>query len=264
MRAFAAAWPDWPSFQRVVGKIPWGHNLELLDGLKDTDERLWYAEKAYEHGWARSVLAHHIDTKLHLRQGAATTNFSHALPSPDSDLAQQLLKDPYHFEFLGITDEAAEREIESALMTHVQRFLLELGRGFAFVGRQYLLAVGGEDFFIDLLFFHIPTKRYVVIELKRTGFAPEAIGKLNFYVNVIDDQLCNDGDNRTIGLLLCKDRNEVVVRYALSGFSTPLAVAGYRLADLPPEAQAALPQEAGLIEAVDAAVDAFEQEHGED
>ena len=145
MRAFRLAWPDIEVVQRVVAQLPWGHNVELLDGLKDTDERLWYAERAYEHGWARSVLSHHIETKLRLWQGAATTNFDRALPAPESDLVRQLLKDPYHLEFLDVTEEAAERDIESALMRHVQRFLLELGRGFAFVGRQYLLDVGGDE-----------------------------------------------------------------------------------------------------------------------
>jgi predicted nuclease of restriction endonuclease-like (RecB) superfamily len=257
MRAFALAWPDEPSFQRLVGKMPWGHNIELLDRLNDREVRSWYARHAIEHGWSRAVLIHQIMSKLHLRAGAASSNFAAVMPAAESELMQQVTKDPYNFEFLGISAEIAERELEEALLAHVQRFLLELGQGFAFVGRQYSLVVGEQDFFIDLLFFHIPTKRYVVLELKRTGFTPEAIGKLNFYVNVIDDRLRSDGENATIGLLLCTSRDEHVVRYSLSGVSTPLAVAGYTLGELPAEVRDAVPAEAGLIHTVEAAIDEY-------
>lgn len=257
MRALAAAWPDVELFQRSVGQLPWGHNIELLDRLDTAEDRLWYGARALEHGWSRVVLAHQIMSRLHLRSGRATTNFDRVLPTPESELMQQLTKDPYHLGFLGLAEVASERTLEAALVAQVQRFLLELGLGFAFVGRQHHLDVDGEDFFVDLLFFHIPTKRYVVIELKRTEFTPEAIGKLHFYVNVVDDRLRGDGENATIGLLLCTGRNESVVRYTLSGISTPMAVAGYRLNDLPVDALAAVPAEGGLIAAVEAALDDY-------
>jgi predicted nuclease of restriction endonuclease-like (RecB) superfamily len=255
MRRFAEAWPDGPIGQRVVDQLPWGHNIELLTGLSEPAERLWYGEQGLAHGWSRDVLGIQISSKLHLRAGAASTNFAATLPAAESDLVRQLIKDPYHLEFLDVVEEASERNLERALIAQVERFLLELGRGFAFVGRQYRLGVGGEEFFLDLLFFHIPTRRYIALELKRRSFTPEAVGKLNFYVNVVDDLLRRDGENPTIGLLLCRTRNDVVVRYALSGVATPVAIAGYRLAERPPEAREALPGEADLVEAVEASLD---------
>jgi len=257
MRAFAVAWPNETSFQRLVGKIPWGHNLELIDRLDNADERNWYAQRALEHGWSRAVLTHQIMSKLHLRSGVAVSNFAAVLPAAESELMQQATKDPYNFEFLGLSEQIIERELEEALLAHVQRFLIELGAGFAFVGRQYALVVGSQDFFIDLLFFHIPTKRYVVLELKRSPFTPEAIGKLNFYVNVIDDQLRRGDERATVGLLLCTNRDDHVVRYALSGMSTPLAVAGYTLGELPGEVREAVPAEAALLNTVEAVLDEF-------
>jgi hypothetical protein len=179
------------------------------------------------------------------------------LPPSESELVQQLIKDPHHLDFLDLSVEATERMLENSLIAQVERFLLELGQGFAFVGRQYALRVGDDDVFIDLLFFHIPTKRYVVVELKRSAFAftPAAVGKLNFYVNVVDDQLRTDGESGTIGLLLCRTRSDVVVRCALSGVATPMAVAGYTLADLPSDARSALPIERLLIDVAAAAAD---------
>lgn len=257
MRTFAEAWPADSIGQRTVAQLPWGHNIDLLDRLDTVEERLWYASRAIERGWSRAVLTHQIMSKLHLRAGQATTNFEHALPAPQSELMQQLTKDPYHLEFLGLAEQVSERTLEEALVSQVQRFLLELGQGFAFVGRQHHLDVDGEDFFVDLLFFHIPSKRYVVLELKRTEFTPEAIGKLNFYVNVVDDRLRREGENPTIGLLLCTGRTESVVRYTLSGIATPMAVAGYQLTDLPPDALDAVPGEVGLIAAVESALDDY-------
>ena len=263
MRAFALAWSyDDPSFQQLVGKIPWGHNVVLLDRLAGDVERRWYAAKAVEYGWSRAVLTHQIMSKLHLRSGAALSNFADVFPPAESELLQQVTKDPYNFEFLGIDEAARELDLERALIAHVQRFLIELGQGFAFVGRQHAIVVSGQDYFIDLLFFHIPTKRYVVLELKREAFTPEAIGKLNFYVNVIDDQLRVAGENATIGLLLCAHRDEKVVRYALSGVKTPLAVAGYTLGEMPADAQIALPAEAGLIHTVEEAIDEYTNRPG--
>ena len=255
MRSFAETWPDVEVVQRVIAQLPWGHNVELLSGLDAPSDRVWYAEQAIANGWSRSVLAAQIMSKLHLRSGAAPSNFSTALPPPESELVQQLIKDPYHLDFLDLSTEATERMLENALIEQVERFLLELGQGFAFVGRQYALRVGDDDFFIDLLFFHIPTKRYVVVELKRSAFTPEAAGKLNFYVNVVDDQLRTASEASTIGLLLCRTRSDVVVRYALSGVATPMAVAGYTLADLPRDAQSALPIERLLIDVVAAGDD---------
>ena len=255
MRAFAGAWPDPEIVQRLVAQLPWGHNVELLTGLSEPSDRRWYAEQALTRGWSRDVLSFQIRSRLHLRAGAASSNFADTLPPAESDLVRQLIKDPYHLDFLEVADEASERDVERALISHVERFLLELGQGFAFVGRQYPLSVGGEDFFVDLLFFHIPTKRYVVLELKRRRFTPEAVGKLNFYVNVVDDVLRSENENPTIGLLLCRTRNEIVVRYALSGVATPMAIAGYRLAELPPDAREALSGEDDLLGVVDAAID---------
>lgn len=253
MRSFAEAWHDVEVVQRLIAQLPWGHNVELLSTLDVPSDRVWYAEQAIAYGWSRNVLAAQIMSKLHLRSGAAPSNFSTALPPSESELVQQLIKDPYHLDFLDLSAEATERMLENALIEQVERFLLELGQGFAFVGRQYALRVGDDDFFIDLLFFHIPTKRYVVVELKRSAFTPEAAGKLNFYVNVVDDQLRTDDEAATIGLLLCRTRSDVVVRYALSGVVTPMAVAGYTLADLPRDAQSALPVERLLIDVVAAA-----------
>jgi predicted nuclease of restriction endonuclease-like (RecB) superfamily len=260
MRAFAEAW-HMETVQRVVAQLPWGHSIGLLTGLSERAHRLRYAERALAHGCSRHVLGIPITSKLHVR-AAASTNFDTTVPPAESDFVRQLIKDPYHLEFLDVVEETSERDVERALIAEVERFLLELGQGFAFVGRQYPLSVGGEDFFVDLLFFHIPTKRYLVLELKRGRFTAEAVGKLNFYVNVVDDLLRGDGENSTIGLLLCRTRNKVVVRYALSGVTTPLAVAGYRLAELPPDARRSLPGEADVVGAVEAAIEDHGGEEG--
>lgn len=242
MRAFAEAWPDPAIVQQAVGQLPWGHNLVLLTRLKDPEQRLAYARSASEHGWSRNVLNIHIETRLLERSGAAVTNFALSLPKPQSDLARESLKDPYRFDFLGLTEEAHEREIENALVKHVTEFLLELGAGFAFVGRQVLLNVGGDDFFIDLLFYHLKLRCYVVIELKAGKFQPEHLGKLGFYLTAVDAQVRHPGDGPTIGLLLCKSKNKVVAEYALRDKTQPLGVAEYQLVEsLPPELQTNLP-----------------------
>lgn len=250
MRSFAEMWPEIEVVQRLVAQLPWGHNVELLAAPYPESVRLWYAEQAIGNGWSRGTLASHISSRLHLRSGVALTNFASSLPVGESDIVQQLIKDPYQLGFLGVSASSSERILENALVAHVERFLLELGEGFAFVGRQFPLRVGTETFFVDLLFFHIPTKRYVVVELKRSAFTPEALGKLNFYVNVVDDQLRTEHEAATIGLLLCRTHTEVVVRYALSGVTTPMAIAGYTLADLPQDAQSALPVETLLLNVV--------------
>jgi predicted nuclease of restriction endonuclease-like (RecB) superfamily len=242
MRAFAEAWPEEAIVQQAVGRLPWGHNLVLLTRLKQPQQRLAYAERAIEHGWSRNALNIHIERRLLEREGRAATNFALRLPAPASDLAHESLKDPYLFDFLGVGDEAGERAIEDAIVHHITRFLLELGAGFAFVGRQVHLEVGGEDFFIDLLFYHLKLRCYLVIELKGGKFKPEHLGQLGFYLTAVDRQVKSEHDSPTIGLLLCKSKNRIVAEYALGDKSQPMGVAEYKLLDsLPPELQTSLP-----------------------
>ena len=242
MRAFAEAWPHEAIVQQPVGQLPWGHNLLLLAKLKTAEQRLAYAQRAIEHGWSRNVLGIQIERRLLEREGKATTNFDRRLPAPGSDLARESLKDPYLFDFLGIGDEAGERAIEDAIVQHITRFLLELGAGFAFVGRQVALEVGGDDFFIDLLFFHLKLRCYVVVELKAGAFKPEHAGQLSFYLSAVDAQMKAEHDNPTIGLLLCKKKNKVVAEYALRDSTKPIGIAEYQLIEsLPAELQTSLP-----------------------
>lgn len=242
MQQFAAAWPDEQVVQQLVAQIPWGHNIALLQALKDPAQREWYARAAIQHGWSRNVLIHQIDTRLIDRQGQATTNFDRALPAPTSELAQQLLKDPYTFDFLSLHDEALERDLERGLLAHLRDFMLELGVGFAFVGSQYHLEVGGEDFYLDLLFYHLKLRCFVVIDLKRGDFKPEYAGKMNFYCNVVDDRLRHASDAPTIGLILCQQPNRVLAEYALRGIDKPIGVSTYELTRaLPAELQTSLP-----------------------
>jgi predicted nuclease of restriction endonuclease-like (RecB) superfamily len=235
MRAFAEAWPDEQIVQQAVGQLPWGHNLVLLTRLKQPEQRLAYAQAAIEQGWSRNVLNIHIETRLLERTGKAVTNFAERLPPPGSDLARESLKDPYLFDFLDVGKEADEREIESALVEHITQFLLELGAGFAFVGRQVLLDVGGDEFFIDLLFYHLKLRCYVVIELKTGKFKPEHLGQLGFYMTAVDKQIKHELDNATIGLLLCKSKNKVVAEYALGDKTQPMGIAEYKLVEALPE-----------------------------
>ena len=235
MRAFAEAWPDADFVQEVLAQLPWYHQLALLDKLPDAQARRWYAAKAIEHGWSRNVLVMQIETRLLECGGSAVTNFPVTLPAPQSDLARESLKDPYRFDFLGLTEEAQEREIENALVRHVTEFLLELGAGFAFVGRQVPLEVGGEDFFIDLLFYHLKLRCYVVIELKAGDFKPEHLGQLGFYLTAVNRQVKSEQDGPTIGLLLCKGKNKVVAEYALGDKTQPIGIAEYKLAQALPE-----------------------------
>jgi predicted nuclease of restriction endonuclease-like (RecB) superfamily len=242
MRAFAEAWPDAEFVQAELAQLPWYHQLALLDKLRSPETRRWYAAKAIEHNWSRNVLAMQIETRLHERSGMAVTNFEASLPKPQSDLALESIKDPYRFDFLGLTDEAQEREVEHALVKHVTEFLLELGAGFAFVGRQVLLDVGGDEFFIDLLFYHLKLRCYVVIELKAGKFKPEHLGQLGFYLTAIDRQVKSEHDNPTVGLLLCKSKNKVVAEYALGDTTQPMGIAEYKLLEsLPAELQTSLP-----------------------
>ena len=242
MLAFARAWPEEPILQQLVAKLPWGHNVRLLDGIDDPQVRRWYAEQTLANGWSRNVLSLQVKAKLHERQGAAPTNFAERLPSPQSDLAQNILKDPYNFDFLGLTDEAHEREIENAMIAHIRRFLLELGVGFAFLGNQYRLAIDGEDFYIDLLFYHVRLHCYVVIELKAGKFKAEYAGKLNMYLSAVDDLLRTEGDAPSIGLILCQDKSRVMAEYALRDMTKPIGISTYDLtASLPEEIRTALP-----------------------
>jgi predicted nuclease of restriction endonuclease-like (RecB) superfamily len=242
MRAFAEAWPEPEFVQQAAAQIPWGHHLVLLDRLPGPQTRQWYAAKAVEHGWSRNVLAMQIETRLLERSAKASTNFEMTLPPAQSDLARETLKDPYKLDFLGLPQEAQERAVEDALVRHVTDFLLELGAGFAFVGRQVLLDVAGDEFFIDLLFYHLKLRCYVVIELKGGKFKPEHLGQLSFYLSAVDEQLKHPQDGPTIGLLLCKSKNKVVAEYALRNLNRPLGVADYQLvASLPTELQTQLP-----------------------
>ena len=244
MRAFAAAWPDRRIVQEVLAQITWYHCIALLDKVRDSETRLWYARKAREEGWSRNVLVMQIASRLHERTGKAITNFPATLPPEDSDLAAQVFKDPYLFDFLGAAATRTEREIEQALVDHVQRFLLELGAGFAFVGRQVLLEVGDQDFYADLLFYHLKLRRYVVVELKAVPFNAAFVGQMNLYLSAVDDLLRHADDKPTIGLLLCRSKDRLVVEYALRDFDKPMGVAEWetRLVEsLPDELKGSLP-----------------------
>jgi predicted nuclease of restriction endonuclease-like (RecB) superfamily len=227
-----------------ISSLPWGHNIVLLHKLESNASRFWYARKTIEHGWSRAVLTHHIETQLHKREGKAVTNFQHTLPPPQSDLAEQTLKDPYNFDFLTIRSDAHERDLEQGLLDHIQKFLLELGVGFAFVGRQYHMEVSGQDYYLDLLFYHLRLRCYVVIDLKMKAFEPEFAGKMNFYLSAVDDQLRHADDKPSIGLLLCKERDHMTVEYALRDLKKPIGVAQWQtklVESLPKNLKGSLP-----------------------
>ena len=222
--------------------LPWGHHAELMAKVKDLPTRRWYMQAAIEHGWSRSILLLQIESIAHERTGKAVSNFTQLLPSPESDLAQQTLKDPYLFDFLTLQVGFQERELETGLIAHLEKFLLELGQGFAFVGRQYHLEVAGKDFYVDLLFYHLKLRRYVVIELKRGDFKPEYAGKVNFYCSVVDDLLRHETDGQTIGLILCQQPDRVLAEYALRDMTKPIGVSGFELTRaLPQTLQSSLP-----------------------
>lgn len=229
MKFFAQMCPKGLIGQQPAAQLPWFHLVTLLTKVSVDSEREWYAAQVIRQGWSRPTLEAHIKNKLHLRQGIAITNFKRHLPAPHAQLAIEALKDPYLFDFLGLGDEAHERDIENALIRHITRFLLELGAGFAFVGRQFRLEVDGDEFFIDLLFYHTRLKCYVVVELKGVPFKPEHAGQLNFYLSAVDAQIKAPDDKPTIGLLLCKSKNRLVAEYALSGIKKPIGVAEYQL-----------------------------------
>ena len=236
MRAFAEAWPEREIVQEVLAQITWYHNVTLLEKLGTREHRIWYARIAHDRGWSRSVLVCQIERSLHERQGKAVTNFERTLPAPGSEQAQLLLKDPYIFDFLGLGDQAHERDIERAMVRQIRDTLLEMGAGFAFVGQQVRLEVAGEEFFVDLLLYHLKLHCYVVVELKAAAFLPEHAGQLNFYLSAVDDLVRDaQADGPTIGLLLCRAKNRVVAEYALRDIQKPIGVADVQLTRLLPD-----------------------------
>lgn len=244
MAKLATVFPDSVIVQEVLAQLPWYQNITLLDKIKNRDIHIWYAKKAIENGWSRNVLVHQIESKLYERQVLAdkVSNFDHRLPAPQSELAQQTMKDPYIFDFITFKEDMIERDIEEALVKNVTRLLLELGKGFAFLGNQYHLNVGGDDFYIDLLFYNLNLRCYVVIELKTGAFKPEYAGQLNFYLSAVDGMLKKEIDNPSIGLLLCKSKNDLVAEYSLKDMSKPIGVSEYRVtSDLPEELKEQLP-----------------------
>jgi predicted nuclease of restriction endonuclease-like (RecB) superfamily len=242
MRAFAEAYPDEQFVQEPLAQITWYHNITLLDKVKDPIEREWYVSKTIQHGWSRNVMVLQIESGLHRRQGKAVTNFDRTLPSPQSDLAHNLLKDPYNFDFLTLDAEAQERDLERGLLAHVRQFLLELGVGFAFVGSQYHMEVGGDDFYVDLLFYHLHLRCFIVIDLKMRKFKPADAGQMNFYLSAVDDLLRHPNDEPSIGIVLCKEKNKVIAEYALRDTSKPIGVSAFRITEaLPEEFKGSLP-----------------------
>jgi len=242
MRAFAATYPDLDFVQQVAAHMPWGHTMRLLDVVKEPSAREWYMRQAVERGWSRDMMARQIESDLYRRQGQAQTNFTRTLPATQSDLARQVLKDPYNFDFLTLGDDALERDLERGLLAHIQAFLLELGVGFAFVGSQFRLEVDGQEYFIDLLFYHYRLRAFVVIDLKMFDFQPEYAGKMNFYLSAVDDLLRHPDDQPSIGIILCKSKKKVVAEYALRNVTTPIGISSFQLMEaLPTDMRGNLP-----------------------
>jgi predicted nuclease of restriction endonuclease-like (RecB) superfamily len=238
MKAFAEAYPEEQFVHQAGAQIPWKHNCTILDKVKNPEQRVWYIQQTVENGWSRNVLIMQIESGLYHRQGRATTNFERTLPKLQSDLAQSLIKDPYNLEFLTLAEDAQERDLERALVERIRDFLLEMGLGFSFVGSQYRLEVEGEEFFVDLLFYHLKLRCFVVIDLKMKDFKPEYSGKMNFYVAAIDELLRHPDDQPTIGIILCRDKKKTIAEYALRNVNSPIAIATHRL---PKQFQDSLP-----------------------
>lgn len=255
MRSFAEAWPDEEFVHQLGAQIPWKHNCVLIEKVKAPQARRWYIEQTIQNGWSRNILTMQIDSNLYRRQGDAVTNFERTLPQPQSDLAQQLIKDPYNFDFLTLRRGALERELEAGLVSHIRDFLLELGVGFAFLGSQYPITVDDKEYRIDLLFYHTQLRCYVVIDLKMTEFEPEYAGKMNFYVAAIDDMLRRGDDQPTIGIVLCKTKRKTTAEYALRNVTTPIAISTHRL---PEELQEQLPSIRQLEMEIEAATQELE------
>lgn len=242
MKRFAQEYSIEAIGQQAIDQLPWGHNITLMYEVPDKKEREFYIKKAKEHGWSRNVLSMQIETNLYQREGKAVTNFDTKLPVPHSDLAKATLRNPYLFDFLSLGNDAHEREVEKGLIAHIEKFLLELGEGFAFLGRQYPLQVEDQDFYIDLLFYHIKLRSFIVVELKSGKFKPEYAGKMNFYLSAVDDLLRQPGDNPSIGLILCRSKVGVLAEYALRDMTKPIGLAEYKLTEaLPKEIKTLLP-----------------------
>ncbi|MCL4154325.1 UNVERIFIED_CONTAM: hypothetical protein GTU68_052501 [Idotea baltica] len=243
MRAFAEAWPDKEFVHQVGAQIPWKHNVLIFEKLKDNKQRLWYSQQTIVNCWSRAVLEHQIEVSLFQRQveSLKSSNFEHTLPQIDSDLANQLIKDPFSFDFLSLAEDHKESELQKALVQHLRSFLLELGLGFAFVGENYHLEVEGIDYYIDLLFYHYKLKAFIVIELKARTFDPRDVGQLNFYLSAVDELIREPNDNKTIGLILCKDKKGVSAEYALRGLSQPMGITKYQTKALPKNLKDNLP-----------------------
>lgn len=258
MRGFAAAYPDEAFVQEVLAQITWYHNITLLSKVKDSKEREWYVRQTIQNGWSRNVLVHQIESGLLNRQGNSVTNLERTLPAPQSELVFEILKDPYNFDFLTLGQEFSERDLHQSLLIHIRDFLMELGVGFAFVGSEHHLEVGGQDFYIDLLFYHIQLRCYVVIELKADNFVPEYAGKLNFYLSAVDDLLRQEShDQPSVGILLCKNQNRIVAEYALRDMNKPMGVSTYQLMHaLPENLRSSLPS----IEELEAELSGIHQE----
>jgi len=255
MRQWYSFWSDALIGQQAVAQIPWGHNLVILSKIQDHEEALFYVQKTIENNWSRAVLTHQIEGGLFKRKGKAVTNFKATLPAPQSDLAKQTLKDPYNFDFLTIREKHDEKELENALVEQIIKFLLELGAGFSFLGRQYRLNIDGDDFYPDLLFYHVRLHCYVVVELKAVKFKPEFAGKLNFYLSAVDSILKTEQDNPSVGILICKSRKKTVVEYALRDFNKPIGVSEYMITqNLPDQFKSAIPS----IEEIEAELENLE------
>lgn len=251
MTAMVRAWGSTENVPQPVAHLPWGHIRTILDKAATSEERDWYAAAAVQFGWSRNVLLNMMMNRSMERTGTAPSNFDRQLAAPDSELARQMAKDPYNFEFLGLSGEVAERDLENALTSRITETLRELGPGFSFVGRQVPFDVDGDEFYVDLLFFHIEQLRYVVVELKTGKFKPEYAGKLNFYVALVDDMLRRDQHNETVGILICGTKNDRSVRYSLGRATSPMAVASYTYDKLPAAEQRALPNEGHLVAALE-------------
>ena len=260
MRAFAEADPDRTIVQQAAAQIPWFHNCTLIDKVKDPEARLWYIQQTIENGWSRNILTMQIESNLYQRQGNAIANFERTLPQPQSDLVRQIIKDPYNFDFLTLSRDVQERDLENALVDHIRDFLLELGVGFSFMGSQYPLVVDNKEYRMDLLFYHTRLHCYVVIELKTGEFEPEFSGQMNFYISAVNHLLKTDIDQPTIGIILCRSKQQTTVEFALESVQNPIGVATYtHRHDLPPDLRQNLPSAEELQLELNAAADKIEQ-----
>jgi len=256
MKAFAEAWPDEAILHQLGAKIPWKHNCILMEKVKDPRQRRWYAQETVNNGWSRSVLTAQIETGLYEREGSPATNFERTLPPEQSDLARQVVKDPYHLDFLTLAKDVQEHELERVLVKHMRDFLLELGVGFSFVGHHYRLNIGGEDFYLDMLFYHLHLRCFVIIELEMEDFRAEYSGRMNLYISAVDDQMRKEHDNPTIGLILCKTKNKVIAEYAIRNLRNPIAVATHQF--LPQDLKEGLPSTEQLQAELETAIQLVE------